>query len=265
MRHGIYWRWRWRWRWLLLRPSPPLSIAPRAPCMGEASCAGALIASPRLAQRRTPRLRAAFTAAVAPASVAYVAHHHLGLAACTDEPPGADRPGKGSTRRSSCRHRRARSNLLSALRGRTNLPTLDGIARRCNTLLALVVTRWGAAVETTCRSLRLSRPFYFTVLFYLGKTLGVHRRAAVRGGLRSSRRHSNPGWPPRTPPPVATSASARENPHLPLSCANFQGLFGKRSASGRRLLSGSGGQVTDPAGAVHRLVLWTGDLSTAGG
>jgi hypothetical protein len=39
--------------------------------------------------------------------------------------------------------------------------------------------------------LRLSRPFYFTVLFYLGKTLGVHRRAGVWGYPRSSRRHSN--------------------------------------------------------------------------
>ena len=43
-----------------------------------------------------------------------------------------------------------------------------------------------------------------------------------------------------------------------------QGLFGKRSASGRRQRPGSGGQATDPAGAIHRLVLGMGDLSTAG-
>jgi hypothetical protein len=41
-------------------------------------------------------------------------------------------------------------------------------------------------------------------------------------------------------------------------------LFGKRSASGRRHRPGSGGQATNPAGAVHRLVLWAGGLSTAG-
>ena len=41
-------------------------------------------------------------------------------------------------------------------------------------------------------------------------------------------------------------------------------LFGKQSASGRRQIPGSGGQVTDPAGAIHRLVLWVGDLSMAG-
>jgi hypothetical protein len=40
-------------------------------------------------------------------------------------------------------------------------------------------------------------------------------------------------------------------------------LFGKRSASGRRHLPRSGGQATNPAGAVHGLVLWTGGLSTA--
>jgi hypothetical protein len=51
-----------------------------------------------------------------------------------------------------------------------------------------------------------------------------------------------------------------------LSClwSPFERLFGKRSASGRRHRSGSGGQATHPAGAVHRLVLWAGGLSTAG-
>ena len=41
-------------------------------------------------------------------------------------------------------------------------------------------------------------------------------------------------------------------------------LFGKRSASGRRLLPGSCGQGMNPAGAVHRLDLWADGLSMAG-
>jgi hypothetical protein len=51
-----------------------------------------------------------------------------------------------------------------------------------------------------------------------------------------------------------------------LDCINTYkgGLFGKRSASGRRQQPGSGGQATDPAGAIHRLALWVGGLSTAG-
>src|SRR5450830_181952 len=43
----------------------------------------------------------------------------------------------------------------------------------------------------------------------------------------------------------------------------FKWLFGKRSATGRRHFSRSGGQATYPNGAVHRPVLWAGDLSTA--
>ena len=41
-------------------------------------------------------------------------------------------------------------------------------------------------------------------------------------------------------------------------------LLGKRSASSRRRLSGSGGQAAHHAEAIHRLVLWVGGLSTAG-
>jgi hypothetical protein len=51
------------------------------------------------------------------------------------------------------------------------------------------------------------------------------------------------------------------DPRFRLLCER---LFGKRSASGRRHRPGSGGQATNPAGAVHRLVLWAGGLSTAG-
>lgn len=43
---------------------------------------------------------------------------------------------------------------------------------------------------------------------------------------------------------------------LGFGCSAFKfsnRLFGKRSASGRRRTPGSGGQATDPAGAVHRL------------
>lgn len=49
---------------------------------------------------------------------------------------------------------------------------------------------------------------------------------------------------------------------VPLSILNR--LFGKRSASGRRLLPGSGGQATDPVGAVHRLCPVGGGLVHGG-
>ena len=41
-------------------------------------------------------------------------------------------------------------------------------------------------------------------------------------------------------------------------------LFGKRSASGRRLQAGERWASREPARAVHKLVLWAGGLSTAG-
>ena len=62
-------------------------------------------------------------------------------------------------------------------------------------------------------------------------------------------------WPGQTPP-------GQDRGILVFSSKR---LFGKRSASGRRRAPGSGGQATHPAGAVHRLVLWAGGLSTAGG
>ena len=44
----------------------------------------------------------------------------------------------------------------------------------------------------------------------------------------------------------------------------LRGFGGERSEPCLNQSSGSGGQVTDPAGAVHRPDLWAGDLSTAG-
>ncbi|SCK32147.1 hypothetical protein VAR608DRAFT_2786 [Variovorax sp. HW608] len=183
--------------------------------MGDASCATALIASPRLAQRRTPRLRAAFTAAVAPASVAYVAHHHLGLAACADEPSGADRPGKGPTRRSSCSHRRARSNLQSALRGRTNLPTLDGIARRCNTLRALVV-------DTVGRGNRNNFPVIAAVAPVL-----LHGEVLPRQDARRPPCRGLGGTPPVQPSSFKSSQPQRPR----LACHACRGLEHRRPAT----------------------------------
>ena len=44
----------------------------------------------------------------------------------------------------------------------------------------------------------------------------------------------------------------------------LRGFGGERSEPCLNQSSGSGGQVTNPAGAVHRPDLWAGDLSTAG-
>jgi len=73
-----------------------------------------------------------------------------------------------------------------------------------------------------------------------------------------------PGWPPQIPPPVAGSNSSRPG-RGDFRLFFFDGCSASeaRQAAGQR--PGSGGQATDPAGAVHRLVLWTGGLSTAGG
>jgi len=142
----------------------PLAISPRAPGMRKAPRAPALIASPRLAQRGTPRLCAALAAAVALPSVADAAHHHLRMAACTHEQASTDRPGNGPGRRSSSRHRRSGSSPENALRNEPNrrcrpspwTSSPAGAILRTHSWL----TRWGAAVGTTARSSRLPRPFY---------------------------------------------------------------------------------------------------------
>ena len=66
-------------------------------------------------------------------------------------------------------------------------------------------------------------------------------------------RASVAGWP-----------SAGRRPSRGVGSPSSIGCSGKRSASGRRHRPGSGGQATDHAGAVHRLVLWAGGLPTAG-
>lgn len=72
-----------------------------------------------------------------------------------------------------------------------------------------------------------------------------------------------PGWPPQIPPPVAGSNSSRPGPG-DSRLFFFDGCSASeaRHAAGER--SGGGGQAADPAGAVHRPVLWAGGLSTAG-
>lgn len=119
-----------------LLPLAP-AIARRSPGMREAPRAAALIAPPGLALRRATRLFAARPAAVAPPTVAAAAHQHFNLAACTGEHSSAQRPG----RRFSSRHRHARSSPERALPQRT--ASLDLIARRCNTLPALVADTVG--------------------------------------------------------------------------------------------------------------------------
>jgi hypothetical protein len=119
----------------LLLPTP--AIARCSSSMGEASRAAALIAPPGLALQRATRLFAARPAAVAPPAVAAAAYQHFGLTASTGEHSSAQRPG----RRSSSRHRHARSSPERALRSEP--PSLDLIARRCNTLPALVADTVG--------------------------------------------------------------------------------------------------------------------------
>jgi hypothetical protein len=77
---------------------------------------------------------------------------------------------------------------------------------------------------------------------------GRHLRAARPGGTAVAR---------SAPEPWSCLAFPCINPYK-------KWLLGKRSASGRRRKSGSGGQATDLAEAIHRLVLWVGGLSTAG-
>ena len=108
-------------------------------------------------------------------------------------------------------------------------------------------------------------------LFYLTKS---NKSSEWRNCLRAVTRHAGQlplsGALPNSlvvgePRTVASSA-----PKCALGLARWAAsttkkwLFGKRSASGRRQRPGSGGQVTEPAGAIHRQVLWVGGLSTAG-
>jgi hypothetical protein len=165
----------------------PLAISPRAPGMRKAPRAPALIASPRLAQRGTPRLCAAFTAAVASPSVAHAAHQHFGLAACADEHSRADGPGLGPAQHSGSRHRRSGSSPESALRNEPNrrrrpspspwTSSPAGAILRMHSWL----TRWGAADETTARSSRLPRPFYNTAQFYRVFASAARPRVPPRG------------------------------------------------------------------------------------
>lgn len=200
MRHDLCRRWRWRWRCRCRRRRGwamqlSLAISPRAPGMGKAPRAPALIASPRRAQRCTPRLCAALAAAVALPSVADAADHHLRMAACTHEQASTDRPGNGPGRRSSSRHRRARSSPENALRNEPNRRRSPWTSSPAGAILRTHswLTRWGAADETTARSSRLPRPFYNMAQFYRVFASATRPRVPPRGlggTPRQSLRHS---------------------------------------------------------------------------
>jgi hypothetical protein len=53
---------------------------------------------------------------------------------------------------------------------------------------------------------------------------------------------------------------------LPLNCTKTYkwGCSASAARQARGQLPGNGGQATDPAGAIHRLALWVGGLSTVG-
>jgi len=173
----------------------PLAISPRAPGMRKAPRAPALIASPRLAQRGTPRLCAAFTAAVASPSVAHAAHQHFGLAACADEHSRADGPRLGPAQHSGSRNRRSGSSPESALRNEPNRRRRPWTSSPAGAILRTHswLTRWGAADETTARSSRLPRPFYNMAQFYRVFASATRPRVPPRGlggTPRQSLRHS---------------------------------------------------------------------------
>jgi hypothetical protein len=174
MRHDLCHRCRCRcrcrcWRRRRCAMQLALAITPRASGMGKAPRTPALVAPPRLAQRGTPRLCAALTAAVASPSIAHAAYQHLGLAACTDKHSRAHRPGLGPAARSGSRHRRSGSRPDSAPRSAPNRRRRRWTSAPAGAILCTHswLTRWGAAAGITGLSLRLPRPFYKPT-FYRG-------------------------------------------------------------------------------------------------
>jgi hypothetical protein len=149
MRHDL----RRRWRCGLLEQLS-LAIAPGAPRMGKAPRTPALVAPPGLAQRRPSRLRAAFTPAIAPPSVAHAAHQHFGLAACADKHSRADALAHEPARRASSRHRRSGSCLERAPCSEPNRRRRQWTSSPAGAILCTHswLPRWGAAVGTTSPS-----------------------------------------------------------------------------------------------------------------
>jgi hypothetical protein len=124
--------------------------------MREAPRPAALIALAIGVLRLAARLVAAFTTAIAPPSVATDAHQDFALAACTVE----HSPPQWLARRYDSRHRRTRSRPERLQRSDPHLWTRSPSgAILCPHSWP---TRWGAAVGTTCPSLRSSRPFLTT-------------------------------------------------------------------------------------------------------
>ena len=89
-----------------------------------------------------------------------------------------------------------------------------------------------------------------------GKALGKSGDGGVDGVI-------DPRWPPQTAPLMAGQTAPGRTTGLSVFFLNGCLASEARQAEGAR--PGSGGQATHPAGAVHRLVLWAGGLSMAGG
>jgi len=152
--------------------------------MREAPRRAALIALAIGVQRLAARLGAAFTTAVAPPSVAADAHQDFDLAACTRKQSTPQR----LTCRDDSRHRRSRSGPERVQRSDPHLWT----GPQSGAILCphSWPTRWGAAVETTCRSLRSSRPFLTTLQFYCSRAHMAQSDVGVWGTAPCS-------WPHR--------------------------------------------------------------------
>ena len=140
--------------------------------MRQAPRRAALIALAIGVQRLAARLAAAFTAAVAPPSIAADAHQDFALAACTCKHSTPQR----LICRDDSRHRRPRSGP-ERLQRSCSAPHLWTWSRSSAILCPHSwLTRWGAAVGTTSPSLRSSRLFLTT---------------------RDSSTALGPGWPSR--------------------------------------------------------------------
>jgi hypothetical protein len=228
MRHDLCHRCRRRRRRCAMQFA--LAITPRAPGMGKAPRTPALVAPPRLAQRGSPRLCAAFTAAVASTSVAHAAYQHFGLAACADEHSRAHGPGLGPAARSGSRHRRSGSRPESALRSAPNRRRRRWTSAPAGAILCTHswLTRWGAAAGITGLSLRLPRPFYNTA------------NLLPRLGLRHQR-HAPTG-------PALRIGQCIEPAHCPARLASIGGLGGTPRSSLRHSRQASG---SDAAHATH--------------
>jgi hypothetical protein len=146
-------------RHLLLRL--PLAIPRLAPGVCRSARPAALVARSAASLRRPARLRAAHPSAVALAAVARPAHHHFGLAS-----PACEHSGQTPAIPRFRWHRRPRPDAPRARAcGLALLACSPAIAGQPVPYSSRTrgspagLTRWGAAVGTTAKSLRPPRPF----------------------------------------------------------------------------------------------------------